>query len=75
MSDNKEPILVEQVPQQWEYMSSSLSHGMEDLKKLGEQGWEVVDGVKMACGREVVFKRLKPKQPTQKKESSYGYSR
>ena len=73
MSDNKEPILVEQAIQQWDYMSSRLMGGMEELKKLGEQGWEVVDGIKMDCGREVVFKR--PKQPTQKKESSYGYSR
>lgn len=68
-----EQIEVVQGFQQWEYMSSRLSHGMEDLKKLGEQGWEVVDGIKMDCGSEVVFKR--PKQPTQKKESPYGYSR
>ena len=66
-----EPVETTQAVQQWEYMSSRLSHGMEDLKKLGEQGWEVVDGIKMDAGREVVFKRPKPK----KKDQDYGYGR
>lgn len=66
-----EPVQVEQAVQQWDYMSSRLMGGMEELKKLGEQGWEVVDGIKMDCGREVVFKRPKQK----KKEQDYGYSR
>lgn len=66
-----EPVETTQAPQQWDYMSSRLMGGMEELKKLGDQGWEVVDGIKMDCGREVVFKRPKQK----KKEQDYGYSR
>ena len=68
MSEQVETI---QGIQQWEYMSAGLEGGMEDLKKLGDQGWEVVDGIKMDAGRQVVFKRPKPK----KKEPNYGYGR
>ena len=67
-----EPVETTQAVQQWDYMSSRLMGGMEELKKLGEQGWEVVDGLRMDAGRETVFKR--PKQKT-KKSQDYGYSR
>lgn len=67
-----EPVETTQAVQQWDYMSSRLMGGMEELKKLGEQGWEVVDGLRMDAGRETVFKR--PKQKT-KKSQDYGFSR
>lgn len=71
MAENNEPIQTQQAVQQWEYMSSRLMGGMAELKKLGDQGWEVVDGLRMDAGRETVFKRPK----TKKKEPDYGYSR
>ena len=71
IAENNEPIQTQQAVQQWEYMSSRLMGGMEELKKLGDQGWEVVDGLRMDAGRETVFKRPKPK----KKEPDYGHSR
>jgi len=71
MAETNEPIQTQQAVQQWEYMSSRLMGGMEELKKLGDQGWEVVDGLRMDAGRETVFKRPKPK----KKEPDYGHSR
>lgn len=78
MAENNEPIQTQQAVQQWEYMSSRLMGGMEELKKLGDQGWEVVDGLRMDAGRETVFKRpkTKKKEPDyKKKEPDYGYSR
>lgn len=71
MAENNEPIQTQQAVQQWEYMSSRLMGGMEELKKLGDQGWEVVDGLRMDAGRETVFKRPK----TKKKEPDHGYGR
>lgn len=71
MAANNEPIQTQQAVQQWEYMSTRLMGGMEELKKLGDQGWEVVDGLRMDSGRETVFKRPK----TKKKEPDYGYGR
>ena len=68
MSEQVETI---QGIQQWEYTSSRLGGGMEELKKLGDQGWEVVDGLKLDAGRQLVLKRPKPK----KKEPNYGYGR
>ena len=62
---------VEQATQQWEYMSTYLGGGLNELNKLGEQGWEVVDGVKLNAGRELVLKRPKQK----KKSQDYGYGR
>ena len=67
-----EPVQVEQAPQQWEYLSTTLTGGIEQLNKLGEQGWEVVDGIRLNAGRETCFKR--PKQKT-KKSPDYGYGR
>ncbi len=72
MAENNEPIQTQQAVQQWEYMSSRLMGGMEELKKLGDQGWEVVDGLRMDAGRETVFKRPKPKK---KSSPDYGYGR
>lgn len=66
-----EPIQMEQAPQQWEYMSTRLTGGLNELNKLGEQSWEVVDGLKLDAGRELVLKRPKQK----KKEPNYGYGR
>ena len=66
-----ETVQVEQATQQWEYMSTYLGGGLNELNKLGEQGWEVVDGVKLNAGRELVLKRPKQK----KKSQDYGYSR
>lgn len=66
MAENNEPI------QKWEYTSARLLNGLEDLNKLGEEGWEVVDGVVLNAGREIVFKR--PKQ-TPKPTNDYGYGR
>lgn len=68
MSEQVETI---QGIQQWEYMSTSLRGGIEQLNKLGAQGWEVVDGIRLDAGRETCFKRPKPK----KKEPDYGYGR
>ena len=67
-----ETVQVEQAPQQWEYLSTTLTGGIEQLNKLGEQGWEVVDGIRLNAGRETCFKR--PKQKT-KKSQDYGYGR
>lgn len=67
----EDKIEVTQGIQQWDYMSTRLMGGMEELKKLGDQGWEVVDGLRMDSGRETVFKRPKQK----KKVPEYGYSR
>ncbi|MBO5481841.1 MAG: hypothetical protein J5978_00775 [Spirochaetaceae bacterium] len=64
MAENNEPIQTQQAVQQWEYMSSRLMGGMEELKKLGDQGWEVVDGLRMDAGRETVFKRPKTTKET-----------
>ena len=78
MAENNEPIQVEQITQQWEYMSKDFAASdlISELNKLGEQGWEVVDGIRANCGRETVFKRIKPKTPkTQKKDNGYGYGR
>lgn len=44
---------------------------VEELNKLGEQGWEVVDGIKFDSGRELCLKRPIPK----KKEPDYSYGR
>lgn len=66
-----ETVQVEQAPQQWEYMSTYLTGGLNELNKLGEQGWDVVDGVKLDAGRELVLKRPKQK----KKSPDYGYGR
>lgn len=71
MAENNEPIQTQQAVQQWEYMSTRLMGGLEQLNKLGEQGWEVVDGIKFDAGRELCLKRPKPK----KKEPDYGYGR
>ena len=78
MAENNEPIQVEQTTQQWEYMSKDFRACdlISELNKLGAQGWEVVDGIRADCGRETVFKRIKPKtQKTQKKDNGYGYGR
>ena len=69
MAENNEPI------QKWEYTSARLLNGLEDLNKLGEEGWEVVDGVVLNAGRETVFKRPKQKKPTPKPTNDYGYGR
>jgi len=66
---NQQPI------QKWEYTSARLLNGLEDLNKLGEEGWEVVDGVVLNAGREIVFKRPKQAKPTPKPTNDYGYSR
>ena len=71
MPENNEPIQTQQAVQQWEYMSTRLMGGLEQLNKLGEQGWEVVDGIKFDAGRELCLKRPKQK----KKEPDYGYGR
>ena len=67
-----EPVETTQAPQQWEYMATHLTGGLNELNKLGEQGWDVVDGVCFDAGRQICLKR-----PKQKKKSSpdYGYSR
>lgn len=65
MAENNEPIQTQQAVQQWEYMSSRLMGGMEELKKLGDQGWEVVDGLRMDAGRKTVFKRQKQRKKNQ----------
>lgn len=64
MGENNEPIQTQQAIQKWEYTSARLLNGLEDLNKLGEEGWEVVDGVVLNAGREIVFKRPKQKKPT-----------
>lgn len=66
-----EPIETIQGIQQWDYTTTYLTGGLEELKKLGDQGWEVVDGLKLDAGRQLVLKRPKPK----KKEPNYGYGR
>ena len=66
-----EPIETTQGIQQWDYTTTYLTGGLEELKKLGDQGWEVVDGLKLDAGRQLVLKRPKPK----KKEPNYGYGR
>lgn len=78
MAENNEPIQVEQTTVQWEYMSKAFRSGdmVGELNKLGAQGWEVVDGIRADCGRETVFKRIKPKTPkTKEKDNGYGYGR
>lgn len=78
MAENNEPIQVEQITQQWEYMSKDFAACdlISELNKLGAQGWEVVDGIRANCGRETVFKRIKPKAPkTKEKDNGYGYGR
>lgn len=78
MAENNEPIQVEQTTQQWEYMSRCFSSCdlVSELNKLGEQGWEFVDGISADFGREKIFKRIKPKTPkTKKKDNDYGYGR
>lgn len=66
-----EPVETTQANQQWEYMSTRLTGGLNELNKLGEQGWDVVDGLKLDAGRELVLKRPKQK----KKPQDYGYGR
>ena len=66
-----EPVETTQAVQQWEYMSTRLTGGLNELNKLGEQGWDVVDGLKLDAGRELVLKRPKQK----KKSQDYGYGR
>ena len=78
MAENNEPIQVEQTTVQWEYMSKAFRSCdmVGELNKLGAQGWEVVDGIRADCGRETVFKRIKPKTPkTKEKDNGYGYGR
>jgi uncharacterized protein YoxC len=66
-----EPVETTQANQQWEYMSTRLTGGLNELNKRGEQGWDVVDGLKLDAGRELVLKRPKQK----KKPQDYGYGR
>ncbi|MBQ3024966.1 MAG: hypothetical protein IJD23_06630 [Spirochaetaceae bacterium] len=61
---NQQPI------QKWEYIKV-YGPDIEKLNELGEQGWDVVDGIVYGGGREVVFKRPKQTKPT----NDYGYSR
>ncbi|MBQ5632218.1 MAG: hypothetical protein IIU99_03865, partial [Treponema sp.] len=42
-----EPIETTQGIQQWDYTTTYLTGGLEELKNLGDQGWEVVDGLKL----------------------------
>lgn len=70
MTENNEPIQTQQAVQQWEYIKV-YGPDIDKLNELGEEGWQVVDGIKYNAGCEVVFMRPKPK----KKEPDYGYSR
>lgn len=76
MSDNKEPILVEQAIQQWEYMATSDTR-LENLNKLGEEGWQFVEGLASIDKPGGVVQKvfMRPKKSSKKKESPYGYSR
>lgn len=68
-----EPVETTQAPQQWEYTSLDVENGItgvKQLNELGEQGWEVIDGVKTGtCA--TYLKR--PKKT--KKAPDYGYGR
>ena len=70
-----EPVETTQAVQQWEYMSTSDAR-LENLNKLGEEGWQFVDGLtvmpKPGAAREAVFMRPKPKK---KSSPDYGYGR
>lgn len=70
MAENNEPIQTQQAVQQWEYIKV-YGPDIDKLNELGEQGWQVVDGIKYNAGCEVVFMRPKPK----KKDPDYGYGR
>ena len=68
-----EPVETTQTTQQWEYTSLNVENGItgvKQLNELGEQGWEVIDGVKTGtCA--TYLKR--PKKS--KKAPDYGYGR
>lgn len=69
-----EPIETIQAVQEWEYMAVSYIT-IEDINKLGKEGWQFVEGLGAADSptgtRKPVFMRPKPK----KKEPNYGYGR
>ena len=69
-----EPIETIQAVQEWEYMAVSYIT-IENLNKLGKEGWQFVEGLgvseKPGETRKPVFMRPKPK----KKEPNYGYGR
>ena len=69
-----EPIETTQAVQEWEYMATS-NITIENLNKLGKEGWQFVEGLgvseKPGETRKPVFMRPKPK----KKEPDYGYGR
>lgn len=69
MSDNQQQPI-----QKWEY-TKVYGPDIDKLNELGEQGWQVVDGIKYNSGCEVVF--MRPKQPSkpQKQNYDYGYGR
>lgn len=66
-----EPVETTQSVQKWEYMTTdATSHDfLKKLNELGEQGWEVIDGVKNGKTDTVL------KRPKQKKSPDYGYGR
>lgn len=60
---------------QWEYRKASTSDGdIEDLNKLGEQGWEVAANANPGT---VVLKRPKQpqQQPSRPKDDGHYYGR
>lgn len=74
MAENNEPIQTQQAVQQWEYMElPKTGDVINQLNKFGEEGWELVDGIKFYQNTTTVLKR--PKQPKKQQRNDYGYGR
>ena len=74
MAETKEPIQTQQAVQQWEYMATNDTR-LENLNKLGEEGWQFVEGLTSVDKPGGVTKRVFMRPKTKKKEPDYGYGR
>ena len=74
MVENNEPIQTQQAVQQWEYMATNDTR-LENLNKLGEEGWQFVEGLTSVDKPGGVTKRVFMRPKPKKKDPDYGYSR
>lgn len=74
MAENNEPIQTQQAVQQWEYMATNDTR-LENLNKLGEEGWQFVEGLTSVDKPGGVTKRVFMRPKPKKKDPDHGYGR